>query len=102
VQPWGPDPPPAPGGTRRAARRALHSTLARWSRAGFTPIYWREGEVVRAEIDLKGNCWSGSGRGATEEAAAWNALQDCIANWEADIARHSLRGRVRAWIGRRR
>ena len=84
VQPWGRDAPPAPSSATRRDVSTVRSAFSSWKY--FRPWYSREGEKVHAEIDLKDNCWRGTGRGATESEAAWNALQDCIFNWERDIA----------------
>jgi hypothetical protein len=84
VQPWGDEAPPVPASATRREVRRVHSAFGRWSY--FRPWYSREGDTVFAEIDLKDNCWQGAGRGATESEAAWNALQDCITNWERTIA----------------
>jgi hypothetical protein len=61
----------------------VRSAFRSWSH--FRPWYSREGDTVLAEIDLKDNCWRGTGRGATESEAAWHALQDCIANWQRTV-----------------
>jgi hypothetical protein len=83
-QPGGDEPPPAPAGATGRQRRAVRSAWRSWSH--FRPVYTREGDEVEAEINLKDNIWRGRGRGATEEEAAWNALQACIAAWTDDIA----------------
>ncbi len=100
VQPWGPDPPPAPIGTPRAEVSRVRSAWGAWRH--FRPWYFRERGVVTAQIDLKGNGWRGTGSGETEEQEAWNALQDCILNWRRDIRRHTLGARLWRWIARRR
>jgi hypothetical protein len=84
VQPWGDDAPPPPSSASRREVRRVRSAFGSWSH--FRPWYFREGDKVHAEIDLKDNCWLGTGWGATESEAAWNALQDCITNWQRTIA----------------
>ena len=86
VQPWGDEPPAAPAGAPPDERLRVQAAWENWS--PFRPQYSRQGEVVRAEIDLKGNVWSGVAGGATEEEAAWSALQACIESWRARVARH--------------
>jgi hypothetical protein len=77
TQPWGDAPPPAPAEVTRREIRAVRSAWSSWRH--FRPHYTRIGDEVEAEIDLKDNVWRGRGRGATDEEAAWNALQACIA-----------------------
>jgi hypothetical protein len=84
VAPWGGEAPPPPASATRRDVRRVRSAFRSWSH--FRPTYFRDADTVHAEIDLKGNCWLGTGQGATESEAAWNALQDCIANWERSIA----------------
>jgi hypothetical protein len=100
VQPWGDRPPPAPATATRTERRKVRSAWSSWG--SFRPWYARDGKVVEAEIDLKDNVWRGTGTGPTEAEAAWSALQDCIDNWRADIAAHSMRRSVRDWWHRPR
>lgn len=57
---------------------------------------------MRAEINLKDHIWFGVGGGATEEEAAWNALQACIINWQRDIATQRLPAPIRRWMRARR
>jgi hypothetical protein len=99
-QPWGDDPPPAPGTASRAQRRKVKGAWSSWSH--FRPWYTREGDVVEAEIDLKDNIWRGVGTAPTEAEAAWAALQDCIDNWSADVGIHLSRKAARDWLRRRR
>jgi hypothetical protein len=84
VQPWGDQAPTAPASASRREVRRVRSAFRSWSH--FRPLYSRDGDTVFAEIDLKGNCWQGRGRGATEAEAAWNALQDCITNWQRTVS----------------
>jgi hypothetical protein len=76
--------PPAPPGTPERRIRKVEVAWRAWSH--FRPDYRRDGEDVVAEINLKDNIWHGRGRGATEDEAAWNALQDCIDNWLRDVS----------------
>ena len=82
-RPWGDDPPPAPSHATRRDRRQVRRAWGSWS--PFRPYYDRQGDTIEAWIDLKGNGAKGTGRGATEEEAAWNALQDCIETWTRSI-----------------
>jgi hypothetical protein len=84
VQPWGSEAPPAPATATRLEVSRVRSAFRSWSH--YRPWYTRDEELVHAEIDLKDNCWLGTGQGDTDSEAAWNALQDCITNWERSIA----------------
>jgi hypothetical protein len=95
-QPWGSEPPPAPPTATPAQQRRVRSAWRSWSH--FRPVYEREGEYVRAEINLKDNIWSGRGQGETDEEAAWNALQACIVNWQRDIANQIWPAPIRRWL----
>jgi hypothetical protein len=100
VQPWGEDPPPAPANATRAERGNVRSAWSSWSH--FRPWYTRDGDVIKAEIDLKDRVWGGYGTGPTEADAAWAALQNCIDNWRADISTELSLKSMRDWLRRRR
>ncbi len=99
-QPLGGDPPPAPAGTTRAELRRVRAAWRSWG--NFRPVYTREGDLIRAEINLKDHIWSGLGQEKSDAEAAWFALQDCITNWQRDIAVQVFPAAIRRWLRERR
>jgi hypothetical protein len=102
TRPWGDRPPPAPATASAADWRRVERAWRSWSH--FRPSYRRlDDGRVEADINLKDNIWLGRGRGATPEEAAWNALQDCIVNWQGYIAALYGSPARRCWwrLGRR-